>query len=1130
MNGYDTKSPQLKSEALPSSFDMHSKESHEDGQGGTKKRTWFGKKKDKTEEVQDKAREHLEKQYNGGKRWNGKYWYRRPTKDVDQKDLERLFQGAGMIEKGDDGKFGYMNALGQTYNKYQDVDVYLSTTNLVPRRLMVQATKYVRENKPATDWRRTNLEGDIPTALKLAEWALSPGDRDKNGRRRALGMISSCFRTLVVGLPLQMLLAFPGANAPWEEDNVEDAYIDYPGFHWRWAKHAINPLDQRPTAEHKSKPKKLSSVTRLIRPRQLVVYRDGAWYLDKKPKTDIPYVFISYANMHFNTNNSEEGRQLIFRMAEHVTLKAGCKAYWLDFICRANGNPELLTADVNRMCDVIRGARRVVVMIPESQGKYQDRSRESFMEEWGRRMWTLPEGLLANGQLHFCSPLGDTFEESTLRKVELTGNIWKDGDEYEDESPTRLLAEHFSGTVTLSRLDLFSTALAALGSREPENLFTDADLAYALMGLLHYRIEPDPTDSLFQAIARLSLANDNDRLIERMVCMYPQPGQNVRHLFRNVSVPDQFGTHLWDINPLCQVVGVGEEPNTILLNNCRAIPIRWKKFPRMQYKRHQGFKKWLAELFVRSGAWWMVTGASLAWTYAPLFLANTNSTGNYSSNLSIYMIALVGGFLTIGIILSCFGPRSVRRLFGGSVQQTTPHLIGFEGVMPIDELEKIVFGNSNGRLSYEPSSTPFCRRDPDIRQGLEPDFVSNPSLLPGMEAGLPKNQRLFTLVDTGQLTVSIFAASKPPTVALICGSEGGMLRAVLCSWRFSIDCLFREAVIRMEHDTWEQARTKSWLKLSLGTQEDMAEAIVWQRKELWKERESGQKQTPRMQVQSPQMQSPPMKSPPMQDPPMKSPPMKSPQMQNSSPTQSSPPMQNPFKTPQPMHEQMGAPSPMQTPQASHTHIASPLPSPLPSPGIKQDSKTSYSQTQASTQQTSTQRTQRQQQQQHISHQLNPSITSSVPPTTTSELPQPEPQSQHLQNNLISPLPPSLSPLIQTSPLQSPQTWATPQQSPVPPLQNLTEQAPSSSSQQQQRASMPPPPPPPQQQQPQPQQSNPLLASWEPRDRRSRYTAQPQQSQQQPQQQQQQQQATESPVQSVELPSTPVSRPASPNRF
>ena len=132
----------------------------------------------------------------------------------------------------------------------------------------------------------------------------------------------------------------------------------------------------------------------------------------------------------------------------------------------------------------------------------------------------------------------------------------------------------------------------------------------------------------------------------------------------------------------------------------------------------------------------------------------------------------------------------MRRLFGGAVLQTSPHLVGFEGVLPIRDLEKLMFGNYNGRLSYEASSTPFIlhHRHPERREGMEPPWIRHDPGKP--DIGIPPGQRLFTLVDTNNLAVSIFTAQRPPTVALICGREGGMLRTVLCSWRFSMDCLY----------------------------------------------------------------------------------------------------------------------------------------------------------------------------------------------------------------------------------------------------------------------------------------------------------------------------------------------------
>ena len=82
---------------------------------------------------------------------------------------------------------------------------------------------------------------------------------------------------------------------------------------------------------------------------------------------------------------------------------------------------------------------------------------------------------------------------------------------------------------------------------------------------------------------------------------------------------------------------------------------------------------------------------------------------------------------------------------------------------------------------------------------------------------ISKGHRLFTLVDTGSLTISIFEAVRPPTVALICGKEGGMLRTVLCSWDFVNDCLYRETVMRMPSEVFDMARAKGWLKLCLAS-------------------------------------------------------------------------------------------------------------------------------------------------------------------------------------------------------------------------------------------------------------------------------------------------------------------------
>ena len=46
--------------------------------------------------------------------------------------------------------------------------------------------------------------------------------------------------------------------------------------------------------------------------------------------------------------------------------------------------------------------------------------------------------------------------------------------------------------------------------------------------------------------------------------------------------------------------------------------------------------------------------------------------------------------------------------------------------------------------------------------------------------------------------MTLISAVRPPVVALLCAAEGGMQRAVLCSFHWPTQTLRRETVIRME--------------------------------------------------------------------------------------------------------------------------------------------------------------------------------------------------------------------------------------------------------------------------------------------------------------------------------------------
>ncbi len=142
------------------------------------------------------------------------------------------------------------------------------------------------------------------------------------------------------------------------------------------------------------------------------------------------------------------------------------------------------------------------------------------------------------------------------------------------EEEFRLLAEHFSGLLTLSRLEIFSVALSAMRALDffP---FQSGDMTYGLMGLLRKRPIMDPTDSEQQPLARLCLFNDSDRIIERLACILPSKDDDLSGWF---STSDSLGAGLWDIEPLCQVAGICDD-EAIIIDDCHGVSIYWESIP-----------------------------------------------------------------------------------------------------------------------------------------------------------------------------------------------------------------------------------------------------------------------------------------------------------------------------------------------------------------------------------------------------------------------------------------------------------------------------------------------------------------------------------------------------------------------
>lgn len=480
------------------------------------------------------------------------------------------------------------------------------------------------------------------------------------------------------------------------------------------------------------------------------------------------YILVSYTSEHFRT---EEQQLFLHDVGEHVARAVGVQAYWVGCSCLGSTKQEQ-EDNVWRISDVVRGAQRMVIAVADPTGKEHGKSDTALLREWGTRVWTLPEILLTptNSEIHVYSRGGSLDSPTTIHKRNFA-SVWGDA------SISRELIDHYEGNLILSSLELVTIALRCLHSRQ-KGSYLPGDMAYALMGLLRRRPNIVKSDSAFQAFARLSLANDNDLLLERLICLLPKtPSQPWYEL------EDQWGVSLWDILPSTQVCGIADN-DTVMIDNGHAAAIRWKAFAPVANVRRDTMGRLLFRYLFRSTSYLFILGISFVATRAP------------------NLVPVGAIFLTIALLITLASPYIIRKLYSGKLWGTQAWFFGFEGYMDISTIEKHIFGTDMGHLKWSTNGSPLSMHSANEHdECIGQDPTSNPETAEKVKRAVTAQmgeQRIFTLVDTYTLTVTLFEAARPPIAVVMCGAEGGMQRALLCSYESSTQTLYRESVLRME--------------------------------------------------------------------------------------------------------------------------------------------------------------------------------------------------------------------------------------------------------------------------------------------------------------------------------------------
>jgi hypothetical protein len=190
------------------------------------------------------------------------------------------------------------------------------------------------------------------------------------------------------------------------------------------------------------------------------------------------------------------------------------------------------------------------------------------------------------------------------------------------------------------------------------------------MGLLRMRPKIDPTDTSFQAFARLSLANDSDMLLERLMCILPQ--QTAQHWS---SVSDAFGVNLWDIYPTCQIAGVCEN-DTVLVDGAFGATIHWDKFRKVaNTRRVRSWKRIAVQLALHGAPYALLVGLLLyrAASDAISFINGIEKVkdflgieaGDIVAHWALFIRSIGFLLITIACIVFVSSPYLTRLLYGG---------------------------------------------------------------------------------------------------------------------------------------------------------------------------------------------------------------------------------------------------------------------------------------------------------------------------------------------------------------------------------------------------------------------------------------------------------------------------------
>jgi hypothetical protein len=577
---------------------------------------------------------------------------------------------------------------------------------------------------------------------------------------------------------------------------------------------SIDPVRHYEPSLHRATTPKPETIGRLLTPRYLCFVDSETQLGYTVRKVDrtleksghIGYIFVSYTRRQFYSQIShdpsisefekarfsaiaERDKTHLIRFAIAAAKEAGVQAFWIDFECIQPDEEDTESTnaeDVYRICDIARASHSMIIVLgpplDEHKQHVTNTTRAEWLLDWGQRLWTVPEALLCPSEHRIPIYSVGSEEPEKVAKRNLPALVWDDAGEL------RQLMDHYEGSLHLTQLELISIALECLHKRQSVKR-NAGDVVYALMGLLRLRPTVRLTHTEFQAFARLSLANDSDMILERILCLSKED-----HSSPWYDMADRWNAKLWQIKPLFQISSL-EAHDSVTIGNTTGARIDWTSLHPIDFTAKKSNRMTWSVARVVTGFWlgmiWLYCGVKFIMEPIMFELAGPGQDEMHE-DMDRMAHAFYIVWLALTSITLCV-PAIVTQHFCGELDAVQARFFGIEDRPRLSQVESHLFGANCGRLKWSTD----C-----VETGVD-------SFIYGDHA------RLFTLIDTRSQTATTFKAHRPPSLVFVGASEQGVLRVLLCSYDLGNKSFVKESVVRLESSASESMHALNRFRFSV---------------------------------------------------------------------------------------------------------------------------------------------------------------------------------------------------------------------------------------------------------------------------------------------------------------------------